>query len=486
MLPRMDSAPIQRLAQAIRSIPADGRFGAAPRALLVGGCVRDAALGIASKDIDIEVFGVAPERLQDVLASLFSGQVGLVGRAFGIFKVHLGDGNEIDVSLPRRDRKVGPGHRGFVADADPGMPVAEAARRRDFTINAILEDPLTGERLDPFGGLGDLAARRLRLVDPATFGEDPLRVWRGIQFVARFGLSVDPETFSVLRRMVADGALRELPPERVTEEWRKMFLKGRRPSEGFVLAKDLGILAQAFPDLEALEGVPQEPEWHPEGDVWTHTLLVLDQAAAIAEREGLPPADRLAAVLGALCHDLGKPSTTAHRDGRIRSLGHAEAGIAPTRRVFAALSFGSAVEASVLAIVRHHLRPALLWRDVERGNLDEAGYANAVRRLVRAIAPASWAAFLAAAEADARGRGPRSAVDPLPSIDRMRHLIRSQGWDAAPPGPLLSGRDAIALGVAPGPEVGRLIAEVEALRDDGKIATREEALDVLRRIVGRA
>jgi tRNA nucleotidyltransferase (CCA-adding enzyme) len=485
MLPRMDSVAVRRLAQAVRSVPLDARFGVAPRALLVGGYVRDAALGIASKDVDVEVFGVAPERLQGVLEALFPGQVGLVGRAFGIFKVHFGDGNEIDVSLPRRDRKVGPGHRGFVADADPGMAIAEAARRRDFTINAILEDPLTGERIDPHGGLADLAARRLRVVDPATFGEDPLRVWRGVQFVARFGLSVDPGTSAVMRRMVADDVLRELPPERVTEEWRKLLLKSRRPSDGFAMAKDLAILARSFPDLEALAGVPQEPEWHPEGDVWTHTLLALDQAAAIAEREGLSSSDRLVALLGALCHDLGKPSTTAHRDGRIRSLGHAEAGIVPAKRVFRALSFGSAVEDAVLAVVREHLRPGLLWREVEQGHLDEAGYANAVRRLVRSVAPASRAAFLAAAEADARGRGPRSAVEPLPSIDRMRAMIRAQGWDAVLPGPLLSGRDVVALGVAPGPDVGRLVAEIEALRDGGKIATRDEALEVLRRLVGR-
>lgn len=485
MLRRMDS-PVQRLAQAIRSVPPDGRFGVAPRALLVGGYARDAMLGVASKDIDVEVFGVAPERLQGVLEALFPGQVGLVGRAFGIFKVHFGDGSEIDVSLPRRDRKIGPGHRGFVANADPGMAIAEAARRRDFTINAILEDPLTGERLDPFGGTDDLAARRLRLVDVATFGEDPLRVWRGIQFVARFGLSVDPRTSAVMRRMVADDVLRELPPERVAEEWRKLLLKSRRPSDGFAMAKDLGILARSFPDLEALVGVPQEPEWHPEGDVWTHTLLALDQAAAIAEREGLAASDRLVAALGVLCHDLGKPATTERRDGRIRCLGHSEAGIAPTRRIFASLSFGSTVEESVLAVVRHHLRPGLLWREVERGALDGAGYANAVRRLVRAVVPASWAAFLAVAEADARGRGASSAAASFPSVDRMRALIRAQGWDAAIPGPLLSGRDAVALGVAPGPGIGRLIAAVEALRDDGRVTTRDEALEALRRLVGRA
>src|SRR5688572_24612998 len=282
------------------------------RALIVGGSVRDRLLGRESKDVDIEVFGVGPNRLRELLESL--GRVETVGESFQVYKA-----GDIDVSLPRRESKSGRGHRGFQVTGDPSMPIEEAARRRDFTINAISWDPLTGEYLDPFDGRGDLERRVLRMVDPDTFGDDSLRVLRAIQFAARFDLTLDERTRELCRTLPLD----DLPAERVWNEIEKL-LEAPKPSIGFALALDLGVVERLFPGLQALAGCAQEPEWHPEGDVWVHTLQVIDQARMrVADLER---PERLAVMLGAVCHDFGKPMTTAFLDGRIRSIDHEEQG----------------------------------------------------------------------------------------------------------------------------------------------------------------
>jgi tRNA nucleotidyltransferase (CCA-adding enzyme) len=241
------------------------------RALIVGGWVRDRLLGSASKDVDLEVYGLQPGALRGVLEQF--GPVNAVGESFTVYKVA-----DIDVALPRRESKSGRGHKAFTVEGDPSMPIADAARRRDFTVNAIAWDPLTGEYLDPFDGRGDLLDRRvLRLVDPQTFADDSLRVLRGIQLSARFGLEMEGSTRELCRRIPLD----DLPAERVWGEIEKLLLLAPRPSDGFRLARDLGVVSRLFPELEALDGCPQEPEWHPEGDVWVHTLMVVDRARCV-------------------------------------------------------------------------------------------------------------------------------------------------------------------------------------------------------------
>jgi len=301
------SEQAQRIAAAVRN--------AGGRALIVGGWVRDRLLGRASKDIDIEVFGVSSESLRTLLEAI--GRVEAVGESFQVYK--LGD---IDVSLPRRESKAGRGHRGFAVVGDPQMSVEEAARRRDFTINAISWDPLTGDYEDPFGGRADLDRRRLHVVDPSTFADDSLRVLRAIQFVARFELEATEETKAICRGIALD----DLPAERVWGEIEKL-LAANRPSIGFALGLELGVVAKLFPELQALVGCVQEPEWHPEGDVWVHNLQVIDQARRRVD--DLDRGPRVAVMLGAVCHDLGKPATTAFVDGRIRSIDHEEQGVAP-------------------------------------------------------------------------------------------------------------------------------------------------------------
>ena len=328
------SSPLDRARDIATRARAEGG-----RALIVGGWVRDRLIGRGSKDIDIEVFGLPAERLRAMLESL--GRVETVGESFQVYK-----SGDIDVSLPRHESKSGRGHRGFDVSGDPSMTMAEAARRRDFTVNAIAWDPLVDEYLDPFDGRGDLERRVLRVVDPATFADDSLRVLRGIQFAARFDFTLDDEARDLCRAISLD----DLPPERVWGEFEKL-LSAPRPSIGFALAFDLGVVEQLHPELHALAGCPQEPEWHPEGDVWVHTLQVIDQARTRVD--DLPRPQRLAMMLGAVCHDFGKPSTTAFLDGRTRSIDHEEQGVAPATRFPGRLAAESSWPTSTPGWIRH-------------------------------------------------------------------------------------------------------------------------------------
>ncbi len=286
------------------------------RALVVGGFVRDQLLGRPSKDLDLEVFGVPEAELAAMLGAL--GRVEPVGRAFPVYKL-----GPIDVALPRRESKSGRGHTAFTVQGDPHMSFEDAARRRDFTMNAISWDPLTGEYVDPFHGRADLEARRLRVVDAATFADDSLRVLRAVQFAARFDATLDDQATAICRAIRLD----DLPAERLWGEFEKLLLVADRPSIGFALARTLGVVEQMLPEMVPLYDCPQDPEWHPEGDVWTHTLMVIDEAR---RRNADLDRPRLATImLSAVCHDLGKPATTAVIDGRWRSPGHEAAGVAP-------------------------------------------------------------------------------------------------------------------------------------------------------------
>lgn len=479
---------VHRVARAVAAAPA-AREEHPPRAFLVGGFVRDGLLGRFTLDVDVEVHGVEAERLEALLVGLFGARLHTVGRSFGVFKVRADDGHELDVSIPRSDSKTGPGHKGFVVTGNPFLGLDEASRRRDFTVNTLAFDPLDGRVYDPWNGVADLGDRVLRAVDPGLFGDDPLRVWRGVQFVGRLSLSVAPSTFELMRAIVARGALSELPRERVTEELRKLLVDGERPSASLELARSLGILRAEFPELEAMADCPQEEEWHPEGDVWVHTKMVVDRAVEVARRPEweFGEAERLHVALGALLHDVGKPlaTTRAMRNGivRIVSPGHENAGEVPTRAVLSRLTFGEEAERAVLAIVKWHALPYHLHRSVEKGEMEERAYANAVRKLVKRIHPVPWRVLLAATEADFRGRTMPDVDGPYTAGERFTRTVLENAYDAEPVRPLVLGRDALALGVPPGPEVGRLVAAVEEARDRGEIGTREEGLALLERLV---
>lgn len=431
------------------------------RALLVGGTVRDAILGLPAKDLDVEVFRLAPERLRGLLGEHF--QLDLVGQSFGVLKIRK---LEIDVSIPRRESKRGLGHKGFEIHSDPSMTVHEAAQRRDFTINAMAFDPLSRELIDPAGGQSDLAARVLRHVSE-RFAEDPLRVLRGMHFVARFDLEAAPETVALCRRIETEG----LAWSRLFDEWRKLILLGRTISRGLAFLRDTGWL-RYYPELEALIDCPQEPEWHPEGDVWVHTLHVMDAFAD--ERLGDPWED-LVVGLGCLCHDLGKPATTVFDDGRIRSPGHEEAGEPPTRAFLRRITEQQAIFDQVVPLVRDHLKPIALYKA-------RAG-ASAIRRLARRVGRIDRLVRLA--RADHRGRPPLP-FDGFPAGDWLLRRAEALAVAAAKPRPIVMGRHLIELGLAPGPHFKPLLDACFEAQLDGRFRDLEGGLELARRLLAEA
>ncbi len=479
----------QDLAREISELEPNPEYATnAPCALIVGGYVRDSLLGLNPKDADIEVYGVAPDELKALLKKKF-GQVEIVGEAFAVLKVSLGDGLELDVSIPRRESKTGKGHKDFAVIADPSMTIQEAAQRRDFTVNALAMDPVTGVIFDPFGGQEDIKNRILRVTDSERFQDDPLRVLRAMQFVARLEFTIDLESAQLMQEMVSRGELDHLPRERVTTELEKLLVKAKRPSVGFEFGRTIGVIERHFPELHALIDVPQEPEWHPEGDVWIHTMMVVDAAAKIARRDGFSESDRRPIVLGALAHDFGKPATTETIDGRIRSLGHEEAGEAPTREMCKRLSFGGDDVEAVVAIAKMHLQPGMLYRALETGKITDKAYVNAVRKVVKRLGKTSWRILLAASEADFRGRT-IPGVDTAPYTPGLTFAktVIDHGLDKEALKPLMQGRDLITeFGLVPsktnGPLFGRIISAVEAARDEGKIETREQAIELARNML---
>lgn len=449
------SLPELDLARAI----ADDVHARGGRALVVGGFVRDRLLGQPSKDLDLEVFGLPPDDIKPLLARF--GPVNTVGESFTVFKVQ-----GLDVSLPRRESKVGRGHKGFVVHGDPFLPFDEAARRRDFTLNAIGWDPRTDEYLDPHGGRADLEARVLRMVDARTFGEDSLRVLRALQFAGRFGCRIDEATARVCRETPLD----DLPAERVWGEIEKLLLRAARPSVGLHLARDLDVVARLWPTLEALATCPQDPEWHPEGDVWTHTCMVVDQA--VSRKDGFTYPEQVSLMLGALLHDVGKPLVTAEIDGRIKSPGHEGEGVPLATALLDAWQVhtleGYPVRAQVLGLVAWHMLPGAWWKAPEPVS------DGAFRRLARKVDMVLLARL---SEADCNGRG---GVFDCSFGQWFLDRVAALGVEHAPPPPLLLGRHLIALGVAPGPRMGEILKAVYEQQLDGVVTTVEEAIEAAR------
>jgi tRNA nucleotidyltransferase (CCA-adding enzyme) len=442
------------------------------RALLVGGCVRDWLMGNQPKDWDLEVYEVASERLRELLDEI--AIVNVVGEAFTVYKV----GRDLDVSIPRRERKSGRGHRGFVIEGDPSMSVAEAARRRDFTINAILQDPLTGEVIDPFAGRKDIDDRILRAVSPDTFSEDSLRVLRAAQFAARFQFEIEPNTIELCQRI----DLADLPAERIWGEMEKLLLRADRPSLGLQWLRRLGVLQKIFPEIHSLIGVPQDDEWHPEGDVFVHTQLVVDGARNLIEELSYPK--KVTVMLAALAHDFGKPPTTEFIEGRWRSRGHEEAGVVPTESFLDRLNIhtidGYDVRKQVIALVREHLKPGEFYK-----KRDEVGE-GAFRRLARRCEPDL---LYRVAKADSLGRNaewvPREKWYGAEAQDWFIERAKELQVEQRPPEPILLGRHLLALGVTPGPHMGELTRAVYEMQLDGRVRTLEEAIVEAERLLGQ-
>lgn len=438
------------LAQSLRRIEQAVRR-AGGRTWLVGGSVRDLVLGQQPRDLDIEVCGLHPGQLHSLLEQHFPTQ--FVGKTFGVFKLA---GLPVDISIPSRLLADPESVPGLLRQADPGMPIDEALARRDFTINAMAWDPDTLELRDPYGGRADLDDRVLRHVSD-RFGEDPLRVLRGMQLAARFELTPAPETIDLFTRLSQEGQ----PSERLWEEWKKLLLQGVRPSIGLALLRDCGWL-RFYPELAALQGCPQDPLWHPEGDVWIHTLHRLDWFAG--ERSG-DPADDLLVGLGVLCHDFGKPSATRTDGGSITSRGHEQEGEAPTRRFLARLTNQAPLIDDVVSLVLYHLRPRALY--------DAQASDSAVRRLARQVRRIDLLARVA--RADHAGRPPKP-FDGFPAGEWLLERANRLNVEAQAPAPLVMGRHLLDLGVPPGPDMGRLLDDCYEAQLDGIFATLDEGL----------
>ena len=442
-----DLAIVRELAAVVR--------GLGGRAFLVGGCVRDALLGRPCHDFDVEVYGVPAARLEAELGARWP--LDKVGAAFGIVKLKHHD---VDVALPRSENRLGAGHRDFAVASDPDLSPAEAASRRDFTLNAVLCDPLTLELLDPWNGVGDLRRGVLRHVSE-HFAEDPLRVLRAMQFLARLPfLSPAPETVALCATMTQEA----LPRERLAGEWEKLLLQGAAPSRGLAFLRDCGWL-RFYPELAALCGCPQDPVFHPEGDVWTHTLLALDAAAALrcGERE-----DDLAVAAAALCHDLGKPAVTARgEDGRWHAYEHEVRGVGPTRAFVRRLWNQPRFEDLVARLVEAHMRPIALV-------LSDAGD-RAYRRLAVQVGRLDLLADVA--ECDVRATTPPggapSAHPSLALVRAFREKCAALAVDRAPPPPIVLGRHLLARGMSPGPSFGPILKECYEAQLAGEI--RDEA-----------
>lgn len=453
---------VLNLAEAIRS--------AGGRALLVGGCVRDALMEKQPKDWDVEVYGVEPARLRQLLDQL--GPVNVVGEAFRVYKL----GSDLDVALPRRERKTGRGHRAFFIEGDPSMTFEESARRRDFTINAILQDPLTGELIDPSHGRDDIEKKILRAVSRETFPEDSLRVLRAAQFAARFEFEIEAQTVELCRGIDPS----DLPSERIWGEMEKLLLKAQRPSIGLKSLLELGAIDQLLPEIKALIDVPQDREWHPEGDVFVHTQLVVDRARELIE--DLPYPKQVTVMLAALCHDFGKPATTEFIDGRLRSRGHEEAGVEPTVSFLDRLNLhtldGYDVRAQVVALVRDHLKPGEFFK-----KQDEVGD-GAFRRLARKC---ELDLLYRVARADSLGRNaewlPREKWFDAAAQEWFIARARELDVQQKPPAPILQGRHLLEMGLEPGPRIGEITKAVYEMQLDGRVRIVEEAIGEAKKIL---
>jgi len=430
--------------------------------IIVGGCVRDYYLNLPIKDYDIEVYGLSTiEELEAILSSF--GSVNLVGKSFGVLKFKF-DADEYDFSFPRTESKIGIGHKDFNIVVDGLLDYFVAFKRRDFTINAMGYHVEKKEFIDPFNGLDDLRSKRLKHIDDATFIEDPLRVYRAVQFCARFDFRMADGTFDLCKNMVAHHELQSLAKERVYEEFKKLLLKSPKPSLGFELMRKLGVL-QYFPELQALIGVPQSPKWHPEGDVWIHTMMSVD---AIVSLLGEDKKENLVLMFAILSHDLGKAiTTTIDADGNIRAIGHENASVALSESFLHRLTNESELIQRVLPLVKHHLKPSQFFsaKAKDRG----------IRRLATKV---NIKELITVAKADFLGRTTKEAKVGIYNAGEWLH-DKSQKLhvQTKPLDNLLQGKDLIKLGLKPSPLFKKILDAVYELQLSGNIVTYEDAIE---------
>ena len=407
------------------------------KAYFVGGYVRDALLGIENKDIDIEVHGISHDDLAHILDSL--GQRITIGESFGIFNLK---GYALDIAMPRKEEARGQGHRDFAIFVDPFIGTEAAARRRDFTINALMQDVLTGRIVDHFGGQEDLRCGILRHVNDDSFGEDPLRVLRAAQFAARFEFSVAEETVQLCRQV----DLRHLPGERIEGELKKALLKAAKPSGFFKVLRQMDRLDVWFPELKALIGVEQNPVYHGEGDVWNHTMMVLDEGAKLRHKAENP----YWFMLSALVHDFGKAVSPADKNGVIHSYGHETEGLPLVDAFLRRITTESKLIRYVKNMTQLHMRP------------NTVAHANSAPKVTTKLFDESVdpEGLICLALADDRGR---ILAQPAASTEDFLYA-RLEIFRELMARPYVMGRDLIDAGLKPGAEFTKILEYAHKLR----------------------
>jgi len=422
------------------------------RLLVVGGWVRDVLRGVPSKDLDLEVFGLDAAGVQSIVAP--HGFTLPVGRHFPVWR-HTRKG--MDIGLPRGGS--GPGD-------DLAAAFARAARARDLTVNAMGFDPLDEAVLDPLGGRRDLADRRLRAADDSTFGEDPLRVLRVARLAALLEATPDDALTTLCRAL----DLTALPPERLAQELERILLTLPAPWRAIEWLDRLGQL-DVFPPIASLRDVPQDPEWHPEGDVFVHTGMVVDRAAILALELALEEEDHAILLWSALCHDLGKSDTTVIGDDeRVRSPGHDRSSAEIARAWLGSLRLGTRRIDAIEVLVRHHLAPALF--------VGNGAKANGYRRLARKLAAGGMTPvdLERVARVDHLGRTTSVALaGRFEEGDLFLTRAREASVEHGPRRDVVRAAAFMRRGVDAGPELGRLLTRAREIQDDTG-ETDEDAL----------
>ena len=420
---------------------------------IVGGAVRDYLLGVPVRDFDIEVHGISADLLISILEQY--GPVNKVGKSFGVIIFQPKYERATEFSLPRRENKEGRGHKGFIVEVDPTMTPKEAAARRDFTINSMYLDPFTGKIHDPFDGQIDLEDGVLRKTSDA-YKEDPLRVLRGFQFIARFELVAEINTVLASRVMLDE--YDTLSKERIWEEWWKWATKGKHPGDGLRWLLVTSWLSK-YPEIADLVGLKQDPKWHPEGDAFTHTRLAVDAIAQKAREKNRNKKATAIAVFAALCHDFGKVTTTerSERTGRIIAPGHAEKSEKLAKKFLDGVGAPKWLIEKVLPLVREHM--FYIHPPTKRS----------VRRLATRLAPATITELFGVFYADVKGRGdrqvPSKTILNIIALNAYAHQLEIE--DSAPK-PILMGRHLLEIGIEPGPAMGRILADAFEAQLDGE------------------
>lgn len=442
------------------------------RGFLVGGAVRDELLELPPHDLDLELHNVTQEQVEELLKPF--GSTDMTGKSFGTYKFRVGS-TEVQIALPRRDSKINDKHTGFEVEVLPHLGIVESARRRDFTIGAMLKDIQTGEIFDPFHGREDLDSRTLRVVDEHTFGEDALRVLRGARFAAKFELDAEPKTLEIMRTMVEQ--IGALPKERLREEWLRLLTEAELPSNGIALLREIGYIDRWHPELAKVWETPQDEHHHPEGDAGTHTMMVIDAAAKLIRQHRVNPTDAQDILLGALTHDIGKPLVTSKDADGIHSYNHEAAGVKPAELFLAQIGVPAARHNRITTFVSVHMRPALLYSN--RDHITD----RALRKIVHDVGAHNLRPLILVAEADHAGRGPFIGPDgekKFPDTEQYHawweEQIERLSLDT-PSEPLLWGRDLVERGWKPGPHIGEVLRIATELAVQG--VQREELLQLL-------